>query len=122
MSLENNVAVVTGGSRDIGKAISLKLAARGAKVVVNYFNNAQQGADVVAEIEAAGGTAIAVAGDMTKSADVDGLVAANLAVKVANLVGGVLARHRDAVVTVLHAVALHHHHVVPGPDPAGVLR
>ncbi len=98
MSLENNVAVVTGGSRDIGKAISLKLAACGAKVVVNYFNNAQQGADVVAEIEATGGTAIAVAGDMTKSADVDGLVAASREAFgdsidiLVNNVGGLVAR------------------------------
>lgn len=75
MSLENKVAVVTGGSRDIGKAISLKLASEGAKVVVNYFNNKQQGDDTVAEIEKAGGTAIAVAGDMTKSADVENLIA-----------------------------------------------
>ena len=50
---EGKVAIVTGGSRDIGKAISLKLAAEGAKVVVNYFNNEAQGAAVVAEIEAA---------------------------------------------------------------------
>ncbi len=75
MKLENKVAIVTGGSRDIGKAISLKLAAEGAKVVVNYFSNAAQGDETVAEIEAAGGTAIAVAGDMTKSGDVANLVA-----------------------------------------------
>ena len=75
MKLKNKTAIVTGGSRDIGKAISLKLAAEGANVVVNYFSNAAQGAETVAEIEAAGGKAIAVAGDMTKSADVDNLVA-----------------------------------------------
>ena len=37
--LEGKVAVVTGGSRDIGRAISIKLAKEGAKVVVNYFNS-----------------------------------------------------------------------------------
>ena len=75
MKLKNKTAIVTGGSRDIGKAISLKLAAEGANVVVNYFSNAAQGAETVAEIEAAGGKAIAVAGDMTKAADVANLVA-----------------------------------------------
>ena len=74
-TLEGKVAVVTGGSRDIGKSISMKLAAEGAKVVVNYFHNEAQGAAVVAEIEAAGGTAVAIGGDMTKSADVERLVA-----------------------------------------------
>ena len=39
MDLKGKVAVVTGGTRDIGKAISLKLAKEGAKVVANYFNN-----------------------------------------------------------------------------------
>ncbi len=75
MKLKNKVAIVTGGSRDIGKAISLKLAAEGARVVVNYFSNEAQGAETVADIEAAGGNAVAVAGDMTKSADVAKLVA-----------------------------------------------
>ena len=37
--LENKVAIVTGGARDIGRAVSLKLASEGAKVVVNYFDN-----------------------------------------------------------------------------------
>lgn len=74
MSLKNKVVVVTGGSRDIGKAVSLKMGAAGAKVVVNYFNNQQQGDETVAEIEKAGGTAIAVRGDMTKAADVERLV------------------------------------------------
>jgi 3-oxoacyl-[acyl-carrier protein] reductase len=98
MSLENKVAVVTGGSRDIGKAISLKLGAAGAKVVVNYFNNAEQGAAVVEEIEAAGGTAVAIGGDMTKSADVDNLVKEACAAFggsidiLVNNVGGMVAR------------------------------
>lgn len=74
-SLEGKVAIVTGGSRDIGKAISLKLAAEGASVVANYFSNEAQGKETVAEIEAAGGKAIAVAGDMTKGKDVENLVA-----------------------------------------------
>ena len=39
MILKDKVAIVTGGSRDIGRAISVKLASEGAKVVVNYFCN-----------------------------------------------------------------------------------
>ncbi|MQC26549.1 MAG: 3-oxoacyl-[acyl-carrier-protein] reductase [Chloroflexi bacterium] len=59
-SLEGRVAVVTGGSRGIGRAIALELAARGARIVVNY-NRASKAADeVVAEIEKGGGQALAV--------------------------------------------------------------
>ncbi len=75
MSIKNKVAIVTGGSRDIGRAISEALAAQGAKVVVNYFNNAAEGEATVAAIQEAGGDAIAVKGDMTKQADVENLVA-----------------------------------------------
>lgn len=98
MNFENKVVVVTGGSRDIGKAISLKFGAAGAKVVVNYFNNAEQGAETVAAIEKAGGTAIAVRGDMTKPADVDQLVAETRQAfgdsidVLVNVVGGLVAR------------------------------
>lgn len=74
MNLENKVAIVPGGSRDIGKAVSLKLAACGARVAVNYFGNAASGEEVVEEITRAGGEAILVQGDMTRSADVEGLV------------------------------------------------
>ncbi|SIN82429.1 3-oxoacyl-[acyl-carrier protein] reductase [Parasphingorhabdus marina DSM 22363] len=74
--LKDKVAIVTGGSRDIGRAVSVKLAAEGARVVVNYCNNEAAANDTLAEIEAAGGTAISCKGDMTKPEDVDGLVAA----------------------------------------------
>jgi len=60
MNLENKVAIVTGGTRDIGRACSIKLAASGAKVVVNYCNNKAAGEETVALIEKAGGTAILV--------------------------------------------------------------
>jgi len=98
MSLKNKVVVVTGGSRDIGKAVSLKMGGAGARVVVNYFNNQQQGEDTVAEIEKAGGTAIAVAGDMTKLADVERLVEETVKAfgdridVLANVVGGLVER------------------------------
>ncbi|MGH7892020.1 MAG: 3-oxoacyl-[acyl-carrier-protein] reductase [Thermodesulfobacteriota bacterium] len=50
------IALVTGGSRGIGKAVALRLAAEGAFVVVNYARNESAAEDVVAEIEKAGGT------------------------------------------------------------------
>lgn len=98
MKLENKVAIVTGGARDIGRAISEKLAAEGAKVTVNYFNNEADGKDTVDAIEAAGGTAIAVRGDMTKAADVARLREAAQekfgdAIHIlVNVVGGLVAR------------------------------
>lgn len=97
-TLDGKVAIVAGGARDIGRAVSEALAARGAKVVVNYFNNAADGEATVAAIEQAGGAAIAVKGDMTKKADVENLVAeANKAFGdsidvLVNVVGGLVAR------------------------------
>ncbi len=73
--LVGKVAVVTGGSRDIGRAVSIKLAKEGAKVVVNYFDNKQDGLDTVKEIEDLGGQAIAVGADVTKQEDIDQMVA-----------------------------------------------
>ena len=97
-TLDKKVAIVTGGARDIGRAVSEKLAANGAKVVVNYYNNADTGAATVEAIEAAGGTAIAVAGDMTNQADVENLVnktrdAFGETIDIlVNVVGGLVAR------------------------------
>jgi 3-oxoacyl-[acyl-carrier protein] reductase len=71
--LENKVAVVTGASKGIGAGIAKQLAAAGASVVVNYAS-AKAGADeVVAEIIANGGKAIAVRGNVTSEADITGL-------------------------------------------------
>lgn len=68
--LTNKVAVVTGASKGIGAAIAKALAAEGASVVVNYASS-KEGADrVVSEIRGVGGKAIAVQGDVAKSADV----------------------------------------------------
>jgi 3-oxoacyl-[acyl-carrier protein] reductase len=97
-TLEGKVAIVSGGSRDIGKAVSLKLAKQGAKVVVNYFNNASEGEATVAAIKDAGGEAIAVKGDMTKQADVENLVTQTRKAFgdsidiLINVVGGLMAR------------------------------
>lgn len=66
MQLENKVAVVTGSSRGIGRAIALELAARGAKVVVNYNSNSAAAEEVVGKITESGGEAIAIQADVSK--------------------------------------------------------
>ncbi|MDB5203408.1 MAG: Oxidoreductase [Ferruginibacter sp.] len=72
--MKGKIALVTGGSRDIGREVSLKLAKVGAKVCVNYFGNEELATETIGLIEAAGGEALAVYGDMTKAADVKQLV------------------------------------------------
>lgn len=69
------VAVVTGGARDIGRAISIKLAKEGAKVVVNYYNSEAGAIETVKEIESFGGEAIAVKADVSNIEDIKGLKA-----------------------------------------------
>ncbi len=72
---KGKVAVVTGGGRDIGRAISVALAKEGANVVVNY-NSSETGAnETVAEIEALGGKAIAVQADVSNMNDIKSLKA-----------------------------------------------
>jgi len=73
--LVNKVAVVTGASKGIGAGIAKGLAAEGAAVVVNY-SSAKEGAEkVVAEIVANGGRAVAIQGDVSKTADINRLFA-----------------------------------------------
>jgi 3-oxoacyl-[acyl-carrier protein] reductase len=72
--LDGLAALVTGGSRGIGRAICLELAAHGARVGVNY-NTTPAGADeVVAAITGSGGTAVALAGDVAESEQATALV------------------------------------------------
>lgn len=73
--LNGKVAIVTGGGRGIGSAIALCLAADGFTVVVNYANNAAKAQASIAAIEAAGGTAVTIQGDVSDPGDVATLFA-----------------------------------------------
>ena len=70
----DQVAVVTGGGRGIGRAIARRLAREGASVCVNYLARADAAESLVAEIRADGGQAIAVAADVADDAAVEGMV------------------------------------------------
>ncbi|MFJ7730470.1 3-oxoacyl-[acyl-carrier-protein] reductase [Lysinibacillus sp. NPDC097231] len=72
--LEGKVAVVTGASRGIGRAIALKLADAGAKVVVNYSGSQTKAEEVVAIIQENGGEAIAVQASVSKTEEVSALM------------------------------------------------
>jgi 3-oxoacyl-[acyl-carrier protein] reductase len=74
LSLENKVAVITGGSRGIGRAVALELAVRGASVVVNYNSSPQAADDVVKQIEEAGGKAVAFQADVSDFKQAEGLI------------------------------------------------
>ncbi|MDP9311873.1 MAG: 3-oxoacyl-[acyl-carrier-protein] reductase [Chloroflexota bacterium] len=78
IDLSNKVALVTGASRGIGRAIALALGRNGAQVVVNYRGQQQAADEVVTAIQGAGGTALAVQGDVAQAADVERLLKTTL--------------------------------------------
>jgi 3-oxoacyl-[acyl-carrier protein] reductase len=96
--MKNKVAIVTGGSRDIGREASIKLAQAGAKVCVNYFGNKQMADETVKLITDAGGTAIAVYADVSKAPDVKAMVEVctqafgNIIHVLVNVAGGLIGR------------------------------
>jgi len=78
-NLAGKVAIVTGASRGIGRAIALTLANKGASVVVNYAGRADKAQEVVAEIDKLGVKAIALQADVSKVADIERLFAETIA-------------------------------------------
>ena len=97
MDLKGKTAIVTGGGRDIGRATAIRLAQAGANVAINYHSSSEGAMSAVAEIEAAGGAAIAMQGDMTKEAEVAKLVDAaadkfGSVDVIAHISGGLVAR------------------------------
>ena len=106
MDLKNKVIVITGGVRDIGREVTLKLARSGAKLGINYFDNPADAEETLKQVQKIGAEAVIVQGDMTKEEDavklveetckafgekVDGLV---------NVAGGLVARKTLAEIDV----------------------
>lgn len=74
MSLENKTILITGGVRDIGREISLKLAKGGANLVINYFGSEDQAVSLREELSSMGSNALVVKGDMTNAVQVSSWV------------------------------------------------
>lgn len=96
--MKGKTAIVTGGARDIGREVSVKLAAAGVNVCINYCNDKSAAAETVRQIQDAGGQAFAVQGDMTRAQDVNNVVAACRAAYgeeihiLVNVAGGLVGR------------------------------
>lgn len=98
MRFTNKVAIVTGGGRDIGREVSLRLAAEGARIVVNFANDEASATETLKSIESAGGKAILHRADVATGEGSAGLVEA--AIKqfgaridvLVNLAGGMVQR------------------------------
>ncbi len=75
-SLNNRVALVTGGSRGIGRAIAVSLAEAGASIAVNYRDKAAEARNVAETIRGAGGRAMAIGADVAQAAEVAAMMAA----------------------------------------------
>ncbi len=74
MLLDAKVALVTGGSRGIGRAVAISLAKNGAKVIINFAGNANAAQEVLAEIKSIGGEAIAIQADVSSLESVEHMV------------------------------------------------
>ncbi|MEO0484882.1 MAG: 3-oxoacyl-ACP reductase family protein [Pseudomonadota bacterium] len=107
MKLAGKSAIVTGGGRDIGAAVALKLASEGASVAINYHSSAKGAEATVAAITATGGKAFAMQGDLNKQEDVDALVAKTVETWggvdiLVNNAGGLIARKTIAEMPLDH--------------------
>lgn len=78
IEFNGKVALVTGASRGIGRAIAVRLGELGARVAVNYRSNADMAHEVIAEIKSKGGEAIAVQGDVSKFEQAQSVVKATI--------------------------------------------
>ncbi len=98
MQFKDKVAIVTGGGRDIGREVSLKLAAAGAKVCINYANDQASANETLRQIQAAGGQAIVHRANAADAQAVAGLIAATQSAFgeridiLVNVAGGMVAR------------------------------
>lgn len=106
MNLKDKVVVITGGVRDIGREVSLKLARSGAKLGINYFDNPEDAAETLKQVKELGGEAVLVQGDMTKEEDAIKLVEETCNAfgekvdGVVNVAGGLVARKALAEIDV----------------------
>ena len=78
MRLKDRIALVTGSSRGVGRAIALAYAREGAKVMVNYTSNEKAAREVVEAIQRMGSQSLAVKADVAKKAEAEGLVKATV--------------------------------------------
>lgn len=98
MKLKGKTAYVTGGARDLGRAVSIRLAEAGANVVINYFDNKEDAEETKKTIESKGWKCIIVQGDMTKADEVKNFFAEGIkafgekADILVNVVGGICGR------------------------------
>lgn len=104
MDMQGKTAIVTGGGRDIGRACVMRLAEEGARVAINFHKSADGAESAVREIEAAGGSAFALGGDLTRAEDARALVARTVEAwgsidALVHITGGIIARKKVPEIT-----------------------